>query len=97
MKSFFCLTITSITTLLSGCATSSNGPMPAGKDTYVLSRQEGAFPSGSEPLLAESLAEARNFCGSQKKEFKLIDTHENQGPFILGNYPKATVTFSCNE
>jgi hypothetical protein len=83
--------------LISGCATATTGPMPAGKDTYVLSRQEGAFPSGTKPLMAEALAEAGVFCSSQDKEFKLIDTMENQGPYILGNYPKTTITFSCIE
>lgn len=80
---------------LVGCATTTTGPTPAGKNTYVISRQEGAFPSGDEPLLAEAIGEATNFCLSLGRELKLINTHENPGPYILGNYPKATVTFSC--
>jgi hypothetical protein len=86
-----------IMVLLSGCATTTTGPMPAGKNTYVMSRQEGAFPSGSEPLMAEVLAEANIFCSNQDKEIKLINATENPGPYILGNYPKATITFSCIE
>lgn len=81
--------------LLSGCATTTTGPMPAGKNTYVMSRQEGAFPSGGEPLMAEVLAEANIFCSNQDKEIKLKNATENPGPYILGNYPKATITFSC--
>ncbi len=88
---FFVVAILSI----SGCATKTIGPTPAGENTYVISRQEGAFPSGDEPLLAEALGEANRFCGSLGKAFKLINTHENSGPYILGNYPKATVTFEC--
>ncbi|WP_286873361.1 hypothetical protein [Spongiibacter sp.] len=83
--------------LLTGCATTTTGPMPAGKNTYVMSRQEGAFPSGNEPLMAEVLAEASVFCSNQDKEVKLINSNENSGPYILGNYPKATITFSCIE
>jgi hypothetical protein len=86
-----------IMVLISGCATTTTGPMPAGKNTYVMSRQEGAFPSGSEPLMAEALAEANIFCSNQDKEIKLINATENPGPYILGNYPKATITFSCIE
>lgn len=86
-----------IVLLISGCATTTTGPMPAGKNTYVMSRQEGAFPSGSEPLLAEVLAEANVFCSNQDREIKLINSTENPGPYILGNYPKATITFSCIE
>jgi hypothetical protein len=81
--------------IITGCATTTTGPTPAGENTYVVSRQEGAFPSGNEPLLAEALEIATNFCSSQGKVVKLINTHENQGPYILFNYPKATVTFSC--
>lgn len=80
---------------ISGCATKTIGPTPAGENTFVISRQEGAFPSGDEPLLAEALGEANRFCSSLGKAFKLVNTHENSGPYILGNYPKATVTFEC--
>ena len=83
--------------LLVGCATTTTGPVSAGKNTYVMSRQEGAFPSGSEPLMAEELAEAGVFCSNADKEIKLINSAENSGPYILGNYPKATITFSCIE
>jgi len=85
----------SIAVLVSGCATTTTGPMPAGKNTYVMSRTEGAFPTGSEPLMAEVLAEAAVFCSNQDREVKLINATENPGPYILGNYPKATITFSC--
>lgn len=81
----------------SGCATTTMGPTPAGENTYVVSRQEGAFPSGREPLLAEALEVAEKFCKRLGKVVKLVNTHENQGPYILFNYPKATVTFSCVE
>ncbi|MBF0196857.1 MAG: hypothetical protein HQL32_04070 [Planctomycetes bacterium] len=78
-----------------GCSTTSTGPTLAGKNTYVISRQEGAFPTGKKPLLQEALAEAMAFCENQGKEMELISTHENQGPYILHNYPKATVTFKA--
>ena len=81
--------------ILTSCATTSTGIIAAGNNTYVISRQEGAFPTGNEPLLAQAIAEANVFCSNEKKEVKIIDTHERSGPFILGNYPKATVTFSC--
>ena len=80
---------------LCACATSSTGPMPAGPDTFVVSRQAGAFPTGREPLLAEALAEAGAKCSSLGKVVKIVSTAENPGPYILFNYPKATVVFSC--
>lgn len=78
-----------------GCATTSTGPVAAGPDTYIVSRQAGAFPSGREPLLTEALGEAATTCASMKKTLKVISTTENPGPYVLGNYPKATVMFSC--
>jgi hypothetical protein len=80
---------------LTSCATTSTGPVAAGPDTYIISRQAGAFPSGREPLLSEAVAEATATCAGQKKALKIISTNENAGPYILGNYPKATVVFSC--
>jgi hypothetical protein len=85
----------SVALVISGCAQTNTGPMPAGKDTYVISRQAGAFPTGKEPLLAEALAEANSKCDSEKKKMNLLSTTENAGPYILGNYPKATVIFRC--
>lgn len=80
---------------LSGCGTTQTGPLLVGKDTYVVSRQAGAFPSGREPLLQESIAVANQQCNADKKTMALISSTENPGPYILANYPKATVTFKC--
>ncbi len=58
-------------------------------------RKEGAFPSGSEPLLAEVLAEANKHCASIGKTLKLVSNTEASGPFIYGNCPKATIIYTC--
>ena len=80
---------------ISGCATKTIGPLVAGKNTYIISREEGAFPTGNKPLLKEALQEADNFCSSLDKVVKLIDTEQHRQ--IIGGFPKATVTFSCVE
>lgn len=87
------LLVTSI--LLASCATTSTAPTPVGDNKYVMSRQEGAFPSGSEPLLQEVLQEANRFCEGLGKKMDLLESTENPGPYIMGNYPKATITFKC--
>ncbi len=97
MKIISFISLSFLTLLTASCATITTGPISAGKNTYVMSRQEGAFPSGDEPLLAEVISQANIFCKNQDREIKLINSHENSGPYILGNYPKATITFSCIE
>jgi hypothetical protein len=93
---FLCALVVALPTLLlGGCATTSTGAVAAGPDTFVVSRQAGAFPSGREPLLTEALAEASATCASLKKSLKVLSATENPGPYILGNYPKAMVMFSC--
>ncbi len=78
---------------LSGCAATNSGVVPVGNSTFMVSRQAGAFPSGKEPLLAEALAEANVMCLSLLKSIKIISTNENMQ--AIGNFPKASVIFSC--
>jgi hypothetical protein len=76
-----------------GCAATNSGVVPVGHGTFMVSRQAGAFPSGKEPLLAEALAEANSMCTSLHKSVKIITTNENMQ--AIGNFPKASVVFSC--
>ena len=78
---------------LAGCAATNSGVIPVGNGTFMVSRQAGAFPSGKEPLLAEALAEANAMCASIRKSIKIISTNENMQ--AIGNFPKASVVFSC--
>jgi len=79
--------------LVSACATTTSGPIPAGSNTYIISRQAGFFPSGKEPLLEEATGKANEFCASMKKTMKIVTINENMQ--AIGNFPKATVVFSC--
>ena len=81
---------------LVGCGMSTTHPMPAGDNTYVLSSKEGAFPLGNQPLMETTLATANQHCLNQNRVLRLINTHQSPGPYILGNYPKVTITYSCN-
>ena len=80
--------------LLTACAANS-GVVPAGPDTYLVSRQAATGFSGSGTLKADALREANEYCASQKKQLKVINTTEAQPPFVLGNFPKAEVEFMC--
>ena len=80
---------------ITGCATTSSGPIELRDGVYMMSKKEGAFPLGLEPLLEETIEEAKVFCVSNGKTASIIDVKENEGPFVFGNYPKATITFEC--
>ena len=95
MSKYLLIAIVVLMSTTSGCATKTIGPLVAGENTYILSREEGAFPTGNKPLLKEALKEAADFCLSLGKIIKLIDTEEHRQ--IIGGFPKATVTFSCIE
>lgn len=97
-KSFTIRTLTTlvISFLMSGCGTTTTGiPTPAGKDTYIVTSMADLFPSGHEPVLEDAMKKAGELCSSQDKNLKVINIYQNAGPYVLGNYPKATVTFSC--
>lgn len=90
MKLFFF----SIAVLLSGCAANS-GVIALGNDSYLVSRQAATGFSGSSTLKAEAIQEASQYCYGQNKKVQVKNSTEAKPPYILGNYPKAEVEFTC--
>jgi hypothetical protein len=83
-----------IAIFMAGCA-SNSGVVPIGKDTFMVSRQAATGFSGSGTLKAEAFNEANQYCLSQNKTLQVVNTHEAQPPYVLGNFPKAEVQFMC--
>ena len=77
-----------------GCA-SNSGLVAIGSDTYMVSRQAATGFSGLGTLKADAIKEASDYCAMQDMALKLIGTKEAEPPFILGNFPKAEVQFTC--
>ncbi len=80
--------------MLTACA-SNTGIVPIGQDTYMVSRQAATGFSGSGSLKAEAFQEANAYCMGQGKSLQVVNAVEAQPPFVLGNYPKAEVQFTC--
>lgn len=80
--------------VLAGCATNS-GVVPIGPDSYLVSRQAGTGAGGLGTLKVEAIQEANQFCAKSGKIAQITSSSENSGPFILGNFPKAEVWFTC--
>ena len=85
-----------LSTLFTGCGVSSTGPKVSGKNSYTISYTEGAFPTSTgRELLRKAKNESRAFCNKKNMEVKVIDEYSDVGPYVLGNYPDAEITFSC--
>jgi hypothetical protein len=86
--------VVSMGVALFGCA-SHSGVVPIGQDTYMMSKQAATGFGGLGSLKAELFAEANQHCGSEGKRLQVVNTHENAGPYILGNYPRAEIQYMC--
>jgi hypothetical protein len=80
--------------LLSGCAANS-GVAPSGQNTFMVSRQAATGFAGSGSLKADALNEANQYCLNQQKSLSVVDIREAQPPFVMGNFPKAEIQFTC--
>jgi hypothetical protein len=97
MTSKISLTISAfalIPLLLLGCA-SNSGVIAMGQDTFFISRQAATGFSGMGTLKAEALGEAGQFCGTQGKTMQILSENDATPPYILGNFPKTEIKFSC--
>lgn len=80
--------------VLAGCAANS-GVVPMGDERYMVSRQAATGFSGSGTLKADALKEANEYCKRENKSLLVGKITEAKPPYILGNYPKADIEFSC--
>jgi len=79
---------------LFGCAANS-GVAPTGPDSFLVSRQAATGFSGSGTLKAEALAEAGSYCTQHNKVLLVTEAKEVGPPYVMGNFPKAEVSFMC--
>ena len=77
--------------LLTACATST-GPVPIGKDTYMIAIGGKSVQSGGT-LKAKAFQEGAEFCKSQGKELQVINTQQRDMSF--GRDPNAEIQFMC--
>ena len=79
-----------------GCA-SNSGVVAIGSDKYMVSRQAATGFSGMGTLTADAMKEANDFCTAQNLTSKILSTKEAKPPYILGNFPKVDLQFTCVE
>ena len=66
-----------------------------GQGNFLVSRQAATGFSGSGNLKADALREANQYCAGQQKELNVVTTYEAEPPFLLGNFPKVELQFTC--
>ncbi len=81
--------------LLSGCSEKS-GVYASGSGNHSITNQAATGLSGKQDIRTNAYKEAAAFCGKKGKDFVVIRMDENEGPYILGKYPRVTLTFRCN-
>jgi hypothetical protein len=94
MRVFARLIVCPLILMLCQCASSSN-VSPLGANNFMVSRQASTGFSGAGSLKEEALAEAAQFCSARHQQFLATDVIEAQPPYVMGNFPRATVKFSC--
>lgn len=79
--------------LLSGCSSMSIGPIDAGQDSYVISKERATFSNEEDELLSSILTQANEYCVEKKRYMEVKHLNEYTGFF--GNDTKTTLVFSC--
>lgn len=79
---------------LTGCAINS-GVVPMGKNTFKVYRQAPTGFHSAYATKCRTLSEANQFCVDQGKSLKVLLIKEHHPPYILGNFPRAEVQFTC--
>ena len=82
--------------LLAACA-SNPGVVQTGPDSYTVGRQaKTGFSGGSIlKLKSQAVADAKTYCANLGKQAQVTNSTESQGPYVLGNFPRAEVDFKC--
>lgn len=78
--------------VLSGCA-SSTGVISAGKDQYMIAREDNGPTASLGAIKAKVFQEAGAFCAGQGRTMQVI--RENDVPRSFGQFPQTSLQFSC--
>jgi hypothetical protein len=76
------------------CA-SYSGIVQIGEGKMVITKQAATGFSGLGNMKAELLADAANYCQAQNLALRVVGISETQPPYILGNYPRTELVFTC--
>ena len=78
--------------VLTGCA-STTGVVPAGKDQYMIAREDNGPAASLGAIKASVFQEANAFCGARGKAMQVVT--ETDVPRSFGQFPQTTLRFIC--
>ena len=81
-------------TIFTGCSEKS-GVFPAGDGTYMITNQAATGFSGLQGIKTDAYKRADTFCKRQTKVFHILNVTQTEPPYILGNYPRIELQFTC--
>ena len=79
---------------LAGCA-ANPGVAKISENTFMVSRQAASGFSGLGSLKVKALKEAEQHCNGMGKSIQLLSTNDSMPPYVLGNFPRTEIQFSC--
>ena len=77
-----------------GCSEKS-GVYASGSGTHSITNQAATGFSGLQDIRTNAYKEASAYCSQKGKDFEVVKLEQNEGPYILGNYPRVTLIFKC--
>ena len=81
--------------MLAACA-SNTGVIAIGQNQFVIEKQQATGAPGLGNLRADVYVEANAFCATQGGSVETLNYEQTNPPYILGNYPRVSLTFGCN-
>lgn len=82
--------------LLNGCSEKS-GVYASGSGTHSITNQAATGLSGLQDIRTNAYKEASAYCKGKGKDFEVVRLEQNEGPYILGKYPRVTLVFKCKQ
>jgi hypothetical protein len=83
-----------ISLVIVSCA-SNTGVVQIGEDKLFIAKQAATGFPGTGGIKTEAIKEASKYCTSKNKTLKILELKENEGPYVLGKYPRVEITFLC--
>ena len=81
--------------LLTVACGKNSGITPMADDVLFATRQAASGFSGVGTIKADLLDDARIHCQKSSEKVEIIRIWNNEGPFIMGNFPRAEIEFRC--